>query len=370
MSLRIIRFCAAVSVMLGSPAAAQTGGSLGAGAYLEVYNFADPAAGGLKRVALLTVPIAAEFRMTSWARLGVSSAYASGTVTRADDSESEISGIADTALQLTLPLVQDRFTLAATLLVPTGKSTYTPDEAQVAGIIAADLLPFRLTNWGSGGALDVSTQVTAPLNGLNVGARVGYQVGQEFDLVEDGSFSYRPGNQLYVRVAADGSVGDGRLAAQVSVYTFGDDQLNSQNLYRSGRRIQGILSHSARAGRTGRLQTYAGLLRRQHGTFVDGSEETPAQTLFFLGTGLRRPVGRAIIVPSVDVRFLRSSDGESQGFIGGAGASLEIPIANGRVTLLPTGRARFGRLLVSEGLESGITGFDVGAGIRFGGGRQ
>ena len=364
-----ILFGAALLAAAGTSAAqAQSPLTVGTGAYFESYRFGDASAAGFKSVSLLTVPIAAEVRIGSFARLGASTFFASGGATREDGTDFTISGLTDATVQLAIPVLRDRFTIAAAVNLPTGKSTYTEDEAQVAGIIAADLLPFRITNWGAGGSLDLSSQVAASMGGLNVGARIGYAMGQEFDLVEDGSFSYRPGNQLYGRLAVDGNVGDSRAAAQVTFYTFSDDQMNSQNLYKAGNRVQGVFTYSMPAGRTGRLQTYVGALRREHGTFLDTSaEETPAQTMFFLGSGLRRPFGRGAIVPAVDLRLLRSSDGEGQGFVGGAGVSFELPM--GSATFLPTARARFGNLLVRDGVESGITGFDVGAGIRFGGSR-
>ena len=339
------------------------GASAGAGSYFESYTFSDPVAAGLKRVSLLTVPFVVEFQPVRWARFGIRSAFASGVVDRADGTQSKISGLTDTALELSLPLVQDRVQVAAALMLPFGKATYTSEEAQVAGIIAADLLPFALSHWGSGGSLDVSTQATGTLGALNVGARVGYQLGREFELLEQGLFSYRPGGQLYAAIAADGDVGEGRVAAQVTMYTFGDDQRNSRNLYRTGNRIQGLLTYSMPAGRTGRLQTYVSALRREHGTFADGSLDTPAQTMLLVGGGLRQPFQYGVFIPLVDVRLVSSSDGLGQGYIGDVGMTAELPVFGGSATLRPTLRARFGTLKVRAGVESGITGFDVGAGF-------
>lgn len=350
------------AALSATAAGAQSAFTAGAGAFIESYRFGDAASVGFKSVTLLTVPIAAEARLGSFARLGASTFFASGGAVRSDDTDYSISGLTDALLQLAVPLLNERVTLAAAVNLPTGISTYTDEEAQVAGIIAADLLPFRISNWGAGGSLDLSSQVAASTGGLNLGARVGYQIGQEFDLLEDGSFSYRPGNQLYVRLAADGNVGAAKAAAQVTVHTFADDQLNSQNLYRSGNRVQAMFSYSAPLS-NGRVQAYAGALRRQHGTFLDGSEDTPAQTLLLLGAGLRRPMGQGVLVPSLDVRVLRSSDGQGQGYVGGAGVSYELNATT--VTLTPSVRARFGSLLINDDVKSGISGLDAGVAIRF-----
>jgi hypothetical protein len=354
---------AALLSLFGTATSAQSAVTLGAGATFESYTFADSVATGFKSVTLLTVPFGAVLRPVSWVRLSATSAFASGSVVTSDGTTLTLSGLTDTGLELALPLARDRFTLAAVLSLPTGKSTYTPDEAQVAGIIAADLLPFKISNWGAGGSLDLSANVAATLGAINVGVRAGVQQAEEFDLLEGGSFSYRPGNQQYVRLAIDGDLGDSRLAVQATIHSFSDDQLNSQNLYRSGSRVQGMVTYSMPAGRSGRLQTYAGVLQRAHGTFVDGSSETPSQSLLFGGIGLRRPSRLGTLVPQADVRVLRRSDGEGQGYVAGAGLGIEL--SAGRATLMPLARARFGNLILREGVESGITGIEIGAGIRF-----
>ena len=357
------------AVLMVRGAAAQSPVSAGAGSYVETYNFSDPSAAGMKRVSLLTIPWSAEFQPMRWAQVVIRGAFASGVVDRTDGTQGKISGLTDTELSLSVPLVQDRVIMAASLMLPFGKATYSPEEAQVAGIIAADLLPFSLTHWGSGGSLDLSTQAAGTLGALNVGARVGYQMGREYELLQQDRFSYHPGGQLYARIAADGDIGESRMAGQLTVYTFGDDQRNSQNLYRTGNRVQALLTYSMPTGRTGRLQTYLGALRREHGTFADGSPETPAQTMVLVGGGLRQPFRYGVLIPLVDIRLVSSNDGLGQGYIGDAGLTAELPVFGGSATLLPVLRARIGTIKVRAGVESGITGFELGAGLRLGGSR-
>ena len=359
----------ALAVSMVRDAAAQSPVSTGVGSYVETYNFSDAVAAGMKRVSLFTIPVSVDFQPARWAQVSIRSAFASGVVDRTDGTTRTLSGLTDTELSLTVPVVQDRFMIAASMMLPLGKSTYSQDEAQVAGVIAADLLPFSLTHWGSGGSLDLSTQAVGTTGALNVGARIGYQMGREFELLKQGTFSYRPGGQLYARIAADGDIGDSRMAAQLTVYTFGDDQRNSQNLYRTGNRVQALVTYSMPAGRTGRLQTYVGALRREHGTFADGSLDTPAQTMLLVGGGLRQPFRYGVLIPLLDIRLVSSNDGLGQGYIGDAGITAELPVFGGSATLLPSLRARVGTLKVRAGVESGITGFALGAALRFDGSR-
>ncbi len=53
----------------------------------------------------------------------------------------------------------------------------------------------------------------------------------------------------------------------------------------------------------------------------------------------------------------------------GVGGSAELPAA-GRLTLVPSVRARFGRVQVSPGSTSGFNGADLALGIRFGAGAR
>lgn len=358
----------ALTAFTAVPSLAQNAAG-GVGVSFETYTFAEPAgAGGVEKVTLMSVPFGAGARITSWARIDVAGAWASGKLTNEGGTESTIDGLTDTSIQLSLPLMQDRFTLAVAAILPTGKSELTLDEVSAAGFFASDLFPFSISNWGAGGGLDVSGAVAAPLGGVNVGLRLGYTVSNEYEPIVN-EFQYRPGNQLYGRVAADGNVGNGgRLAAEVSFYQFGEDEVDSQNLFQSGNRLQAIVSYSFVAGQRGGGALYAGLLQREHGAFLDASglavDETPSQTLLLFGAGLRRPMGGLTLVPAADIRLLSKSDGLAQGYIAGAGVTLEVPM--GGATLLPRAKLRFGNLTQDDTNETSVSGFEFGAGIRFG----
>ena len=367
----VLRHTLPVLALVGISAAAAHAqvATVGTGVNFEQYNFAEPTAAGVESITLMTVPFGVALRPVSWAHLDVSGGFASGSAVAADGSDNSISGLIDTAIQLTVPVLRDQVSLIGAVILPTGKSSYTVEEAQVAGFIASDLFPYAVSNWGGGGAFDLSAAVSRQMGAVNFGVRVGYQVSNEFDLLEEGDFLYQPGNQLYGRVAADGTVGTGgRLAAEVSIYRYDEDQANERNFFQSGDRMQAMLSYTFVAGRRGSAALYGGVLQRENGVFFDvngaRSSETASQTLLLFGGGLRQPMGRMMIVPAVDVRLLSRSDGLSQGYVAGAGATLEVPM--GRATLLPHAKFRLGNLTVSEGSETGVTGFEIGDGLRFG----
>ena len=364
-ALAIVPATAAVAQEEGPPAL--SGGSGGLGASFERYGFGDAHQTGLQSISLFTVPFSGHTRLFGAAGLDVNGALASGRLTRLDGSSATLSGLTDTQLALTIPVKADLATLTAVAILPTGKSSMTPDEAVVAGVVASELLPFRITNWGAGGAAGLSAAMAHSLGSVGVGASAAYVVGREYDLVQPAAFAYRPGNQLRARVALDYSSGPaGKASLQLTYLHSADDRLSGSNIFRAGDRVQAMGSYAFAAGRRATGIAYAGVLHRAQGAYlVDLGTPPAALNLFLAGGGFRVPVGAGVLMPSADLRLLRRADGVDQGMIAGIGGSAELPLRSG-LTLLPSVRARLGRAEVSPGSSSGFTGVDLALGVRFG----
>jgi hypothetical protein len=332
---------------------------------VERYTFSEPAAVGIRSVMLITAPFAAQVRLVPNTYLSLSGAVASGSVERDDGSTASLTGLTDTELRVTYSMPR-YVSVSGAVMLPTGKSTHTAEEAEVASIVAADLLPFRVSNWGSGGGLDVSATLAIPAGNANVGARVGYQVAREFEPLDGESFAYRPGNQFYGRLAVDYNVGSsGKASAHLTLQQFSADVSNGQNLYQSGNRLQFIGSYAFVAGPRSTALVYAGALHRARPTLFGESLQRPTQNLLLAGGGMRVPTAFGVLTPGVDLRVFRSEDGLGQGYAAGLGSSAEFRIGSD-ATLAPSVRARIGNLVLSDGVESGLLGIDVGLGVRFG----
>lgn len=358
------------------PAAAQSGFapalpflSGGAGAAFEMYRFGNARPTGVDRIAVFTVPFAARTPLVGASALEVSGAYASGRLTRLDGATTTLSGFTDTQLSLTLPLKPQVATVTAVAVVPTGRASMSADEAIVAGVVASELLPFRVSSWGAGGAAGLSGAIAHSLGAVGIGVSAAYVVGREFDLVTPGEFAYRPGNQLRARIALDlsrGAAGKGSL--QVTYLHSSEDRLSGTNVFRPGDRVQAIASYAFATGRQGSGLAYAGLLHRVRGTYlIDLGAPPAALNLFLVGGGFRLSAGAAVLLPSVDARILRRADGTDEGEIVGLGSAAELPIGTG-LTLLPSVRGRLGRALAGPGASSDFSGVELSLGVRFGGG--
>jgi hypothetical protein len=334
-----------------------------AGVRLESYGFADADRVGIDGISLLTIPLVAEARVGGRVRVTLAGGFASARLTRADGGEATLTGLTDTELRVSVPVVGEWMTATAVAVLPTGKGTLDAEELEVASVVASDLLPFAISHWGSGGGIGASLAVARRFGRIGFGASGGYRASREYRAFEGAA--YRPGDETFLRLAVDGAVGGGRATLQAGVHRYAHDQMEGTNLYRAGDRYQLIGSYAfAGVGRRSGV-VYAGVLHRENGArLAELSDDLPAQDLVLAGAGLRLPVRGGALLPSVDGRVFHSSDGVGQGYGVGVGVAAEWPA--GAVTLVPSARVRWGQVLVLEGGVSTFTGVELGFTLRRG----
>ena len=352
---------AAAEAQMGSP-------TFGGGVALETYQFQSKESVELESVTLLSMPFSTGLHLRPDLRLQVSGAYASGRIERADGTSGSIRGLTDTRVQVEAMLGADRLRIAGILELPTGHSRYTVDEADAAGAIAADVLPFEITNWGSGGGFGVHTSVGHQVAGFGLGASASYFVGREFEVFAGEDASFRPGDQLAIGLAMDRTVRQtAKAALHLQMVNHGDDKLAGSNLYRSGSRYRAMGSYAFPGPRYSSAMVFGGITHRTQGAFLQLAEDMASQNLLTAGVVLRMPLRWGVLIPAADLRVLRSADGLGQGYVSTVGAGAERSV--GRMTLVPTLRARVGRVVAFEGERSGLWGLDVGVTARLGDGR-
>ena len=354
--------------------------SVAGGALLQTYTFGDAQAAGVERLRLLTLPWGASAQLGSVAAISLDGAWARGEATSEGGRSATLSGLTDTNVAVTLGLGPDWLVISGDATLATGAGTLSLEESLVAGVVAADLLPFAIDTWGSGGSVGGSVAAATQLGAWGVGLAAGYRVAREFEPLSDFSFGYRPGNQLQLRLALDRDVGVSTLSAVMGYQRFDDDELLGANLFRSGSRVQGLVSLAFPLGLRSSALVHVGVQHRSRGTLLldesllTGAGDSPSQQLFTVGADLRIPLGRsAALLPTTELRVFRAEDGASQGWVGTAGAQLDLRLAGNstrtRLVLSPSARLRTGRVVVEEGAESGLFGWEAGLVLRVEGGR-
>lgn len=358
-------------LLLAIPSTAQVapGSAAGASTFLETVSLADADAVGLDQIDLLTFLFAARSSVGERVRIGVSGGYARGVLTRPDGSEATLSGLTDTQVTVSMPFAREFVVVSLIGVLPTGKSEMDAFEAEVANVVAADLLPFQISHWGAGGGFGANIGFARPLGPVGVALGVGYVLGREYNPIVDDDFAYRPGNALTVAGGIDAGVGRaGKLALQFAVQAYSDDQLDGGNLYRAGDRFQVMGTYAFPVG-SGSALAYGGFVHRTAGALGDATAGlpiagSPSQDLVLLGGGVRLAMGGGVLVPDLSVRLFRREDGVGQGSVSRLGVGYEFPL--GSVTVIPSARAKLGSLQMLEGNSSGLNGFDVGLTVRYG----
>ncbi|MEK9501966.1 hypothetical protein [Gaopeijia maritima] len=348
-------------------AAAQT---VSAGGLLQRYTFAEPDAASVESLTVIALPFAARAPLGNpRLALTVNGMWARGTLQDPTRGELSISGLADTQVALTASGRGGATSVTLIALAPTGNPTQNLDESRVAGAVASELLPFALSNWGTGGGFGVSAATAHRLGTIGVGLSASYLVRQEFEPLADRTFAYRPGDVLRLVGAIDATVGAASKAQlQVAWHHHADDSdIDEANLFRAGDRLQVMGSLGFPVNRTSTGLVYAALHHRASGSYLASPETVASRDLLLLGGGLRYRLGSGTVaLPRVEGRLFRRDDGIEQGWDLGVGLDLEVDVAG--TVWVPTVRAHLGDLEVREGVSTGFTGFEAGLTLRFGGG--
>lgn len=349
------------------PASAQTGWQEVIGVGYESYSFSHPEESGIESLSLLVLPLGIQAPLPAGARLEIRGAYARGELVGSDGVTRTLAGPTDTRVSLDAP-VAGGLRLGLLGVLPTGASDLTDEEAVVAGAVAADLLPFRITHWGSGGGLGVISSLAHSFGSFGLAASASYTRSREFDAFANGGAQYRPGDQVRVQLGGELDVTTAsRLTLLASYQNSTEDQLGGANLYRAGDRFQAVGAYSFATGRRGSAITYGGWLHRSQGARLleTGDESAPAEDLMLFGGSMRLSAGRGVLAPATDVRLYRNEAGLGQGYSASVGLSLEWPL--GAAVWIPSVRGRYGSVEIREEQESNFTGVDLGMSLRFGG---
>lgn len=347
----------------GDAARMGPGFEAGAGITFQTFRFSDEAAAGLESISLLSTPLATGVRFGPRFRARLTGAWARGTLDGPDGGQVSIEGLTDTRLSVDAEVVPGALTLTGSVSLSTGIDGFTTAESELAGAVASDLLPFRISNWGSGGGGGLALTAVRDVGDTGLGLSAGVHRAGEFTPTSESPAAYRPGTSLSLGAAVDRVVGPGGKATlQANVSRFGDGELDGENVFRSGTRVGVTGSYSFPAGVQTSGLVYTGYRYRSRGTFLLDLDDRPSQGVFVVGGGVRTPALGGILTPSAEFRALRREDGQDQGWRLGAGISSEWTTGAGVVQ--PGLRLHLGNARIRDGVDTGFTGLDLSFQLR------
>jgi hypothetical protein len=352
-------------VLLPAPLVAQ-GTGVAALSGVEARGLSFQSGLGIKSVTEVAVPFGVVWTASPRFSFDLGGRYA--TASRTDSSGSNsISGLTDVQVRGVYQLAPDIavFTLAATL--PTGTTKLSAAQLPVAGVIASDLLPFPVANFGSGFNVTTGLALAVPVGGWAIGVAGSYRQNGSYTPLADTSLSYKAGGEFRVRAGADRIVGQSRISLGFTFSSFGEDDFGSARIFQSGKRYIGQASWSFPIGNLG-LALYAWDLYRANGTVpIDGSL-TDKRNVLALGGIASIQMGRSVLRPQVEYRIhtVGASTLSSAGKLFSIGALLQMPLGQ-RFSLSPVARFDAGNV-VNPATASAVsfTGWDLGITLRVG----
>jgi len=345
---------------------ATQGGGVAALAGVEARGLSFQSGLGIKSVTEVAVPFGLVWTASPRLSFDLGGRYA--TASRTDSSGStSISGLTDIQVRGVYQIVQDIavFTVAATL--PTGTTKLTAAQLPVAGVIASDLLPFPVANFGSGFNVTTGLALAMPVGGWAIGVAGSYRQNGSYTPLADTSLSYKAGGEFRVRAGADRIVGQSRISLGFTYSTFGEDDFGSSPIFQSGRRYIGQASWSFPIGNLG-IALYAWDLYRASGTVPISGALTDKRNVLALGGVASIQMGRSVLRPQIEYRAhtIGASQLSNAGKLFSLGALLQMPLG-GELTLLPVARFDAGNVVnPASGSAVSFTGWDAGISLKVG----
>ena len=351
-----------------------------AGARFESYGISRSSDLRLRSLRLYTLPFGGRVPLGSGAELTVGGAYAAGSATLANGERGTIRGLIDT--RVSIEARPGSLVLSASALLPTGNVIANESEATVVGLLSTELLPFGVTQWGTGGGVAGDLGVVRRVGETAVQLSLGGSLFRGSRPL-DATLVYSPGLQLRARAAVESAVGQaGVLSMLLGYQRFRADSYGSTSVFTPGARLEAVVSYAFPLGRRESVLTHGGFYRLQggiselgepklaaFGAVFPGLADRPARTLITAGGELRIARGRYVFAPRGDVRVLRRADGIGQGWLVSIGGRAEarpaVEILGSTWVAAPSLAIRAGRLVAAQGLTSGIFGGEVGVTLRW-----
>jgi len=356
-----------------------------AGARMQEYALSGSDGLRVKSMRLVTAPVEVRIPASSVISVTVNAVYADASVALRNGETGSVSGPLDTRLAVNVSRAGLLLTGAA--ILPTGQVVSSMEEAVVVGLLSADLMPFATTQWGTGGGFsgDVAYGFVRADFAIRLSAGASLRSGSA-PLGAVG-YTFEPGAEVRGRIGIDAPAGEAGVMSLLFGYQrFTADAYGGHNIFTTGSRLDALVSYAFPLGTTESGLAYAGLHRlgpatseltpdvlNALGGVVVGTGARAARTMLVGGTELRVKRGGTAYVPRADLRVVRSEDGVGQGWLASLGGRAELDglvgLLGGQVRVEPSVAVRMGRLVAAQGAGSSILGWELGATLRWKGGR-
>ena len=363
----------ALTALLPASASGQaTEHAFGGGVQFQSYSL--DAALGAEVANLLLFPMA--YSVPLGDRLGIDfyGAYALGSVEKAG-AKYELNGMVDTRIRASLKIAPWAV-VTTSVTAPTGKATHDDEEALVASVLSTDILGFREANWGTGTAVTSGFAIAGHGGGWGVGLGGSYRLSNGFEPTQGTPLTYKPGDEVRVRLGLDKNVGEGgKFTAGFTFQNFSEDEYDSRNLFQPGNRLRGDMSLAFRTGRSTWALYGVNVWRERGDAFLyyednpgtqpDSTVMVGSQNLTIVGLNGSVPMGSTFrIRPAFDFRYQSRELGSGEGWLAGGGFDIPLRLF-GSMDVFPRVKASWGQLSGADGENYSLWGMEGGMTLRW-----
>lgn len=156
-------------------------------------------------------------------------------------TSSRVTSVGLTQLRVFHSLADDRLFVAGGVILPTGKTGYSQEEAVLAQLIADDYLSIPLKQLGGG--LGIITQLGGAFqhDWLLYGGSVGYTYAGSYTYLKDGD-SYNPGDELTIQGSASAVGEKNSLDFDLAYKLYTADKVGSRQIFKAGGILSAVLT--------------------------------------------------------------------------------------------------------------------------------
>jgi hypothetical protein len=342
------------------PALAQTRVDAQAGAeYRSVSYGAGLGYSSLKEFA---VPVGFSVPVGPRLALDAGTYYVSAQRTDASGAQT-ISGLTDVIVRGAYQVKPDVAVFTFAVSLPTGQKTLSGEQRQIASAMSTDLVPFPVTNLGTGFSVTTGLAWATPVGPWALGLAGSFRYNASYlpssDTLQD-TVSLRPGAEMRFRIGADRIVGQGRLSFGLTYSSFANDEFGSQS-QSPGTRLIPQFSWSTPLGINNSLVVYGWDVYRNVDENASVNQGVKQNTVALGAMASLRSGARNSLRPQFEVRKGWQGPGGLHNAGTLVGLALRYQMAAGeRLTLTPGIRVDLGNLTTSSGGSARVTGLGFG----------
>ncbi|MBI4502211.1 MAG: hypothetical protein HY700_13750 [Gemmatimonadetes bacterium] len=355
----------AAGAWLASPARAQSLYPRPVGlSGVEGRGYAFRAGLGLRSFGQWSIPLVVAVPFTDRFSADVSTRWASTNLKGLIGSSETVSGMTDTQLRLAYTFGRDLLVVSAVANLPTGKKV---DQSRigVVGAASGDFLTMPVSQYGSGTSFTGGAALARRVGAVNFGLGASARKTSGYEPFDGVPLTYNPGLETRVQLAADATVGSGRIGGGLTLSTFASDNFTTpggagaSQAFQSGNRLIAELSYSALLG-AGMLSVYGWDFHRSAGKLASTAVVGSRQNIFDVGASWRVSTSRHVrITPLAEIKQW-SRDSKLSGRL--ASFQLQLEIAAGpRFSIQPFGRTDWG--FVTDAAQQHVTVQGWGTGL-------